>query len=56
MIQYETILNQVIGEYKILYGKSANATVPFEGQKKIQKNIRLFDWFQMTKIAEIMGF
>lgn len=53
MILYEAILNQVIGEYKILYGKSANVTIPFEGQKKIQKNIRLFDWFQMTKNKKI---
>lgn len=56
MNQYEAILKQVIGEYKILYGKSANVTIPFEGQKKIQKNIRFFDWFQMSKNKEIMGF
>ncbi|MCG6151129.1 hypothetical protein [Leptospira bandrabouensis] len=53
MNQYETILNQVIGEYKNLFGKAANVTIPFEGQKKIQKNIRLFDWFQISKNKKI---
>ncbi|EOQ95711.1 hypothetical protein LEP1GSC195_3165 [Leptospira wolbachii serovar Codice str. CDC] len=53
MNQYEVILNQVIGEHKNLFGKSANVTIPFEGQKKIQKNIRLFDWYQMSKNKKI---
>ncbi len=53
MNQYETILNQVIGEYKNLFGKAANVTIPFEGQKKIQKNIRLFDWFHISKNKKI---
>lgn len=53
MNQYESTFNQIIGEYKKLFGKSANVTIPFEGQKKIQKNIRLFDWFQMSKNKKI---
>ncbi|PKA11213.1 hypothetical protein [Leptospira meyeri] len=53
MNQYEVILNQVIGNHKNLFGKSANVTIPFEGQKKTQKNIRLFDWFHMSKNKRI---
>ncbi|MCG6139875.1 hypothetical protein [Leptospira mtsangambouensis] len=53
MNQYESTFNQIIEEYKNLFGKSANVTIPFEGQKKIQKNIRLFDWFQMNKSKKI---
>ncbi|EMJ89226.1 hypothetical protein [Leptospira meyeri] len=53
MNQYEVILNQVIGKHKNLFGKSANVTIPFEGQKKTQKNIRLFDWFHMSKNKRI---
>lgn len=37
MNQYEVILNQVIGEHKNLFGKSANVTIPFEGQKKFKR-------------------
>lgn len=53
MNQYESTFNQIIEEYKNLFGKSANVTIPFEGQKKIQKNVRLFDWFQMSKNKKI---
>ncbi|MCW7480265.1 hypothetical protein [Leptospira kanakyensis] len=53
MNQFETIFNQVIGEHKKLFSKSANVTIPFEGNQKAKKNIRLFDWFQMSKNKKI---
>ncbi|PJZ46793.1 hypothetical protein [Leptospira brenneri] len=53
MNQYEDPFNQVIGDYKSLFGKSAHITIPFEGMKKTKKNIRLFNWFSTTKNKKI---
>lgn len=53
MNQYESTFNQIISEYKSLFGKPAKVIIPFEGQKKIQKNIRLFNWFQISKNKKI---
>lgn len=53
MNQYEVIFNQVIGEYAKLFGKSAFVTIPFENNKKSQKNIRLFNWFKISKNKNI---
>ncbi|WP_232373805.1 hypothetical protein [Leptospira chreensis] len=46
-------MNQVIGEHKNLFGKSAFVTIPFENNQKSQKNIRLFNWFKTTKNKKI---
>lgn len=53
MNQYEVIFNQVIGEHKKIFGKPANVSIPFEAQKTMNKNIRLFDWFHMSKNKKI---
>ncbi|TGK96252.1 hypothetical protein EHQ30_06505 [Leptospira brenneri] len=53
MNQYQVLFYQVVGEYKNLFGKTAHATIPFDGKKKAQKNIRLFDWFVINKNKKI---
>ncbi|TGL44373.1 hypothetical protein [Leptospira perdikensis] len=53
MNSYEVKFNQVIDEYKNLFGKSAFVTIPFENNQKSQKNVRLFNWFKTTKNKKI---